>query len=352
MQIQSPSGHTDHAIEYVTRRLTKAGMQPVFTNKGGVLVTIKGENDTQHRFVTAHVDTLGAMVKEIKEDGALKIEQNRAGLVGFPWTGPIALWRREKERCLPEPSSLPIRRFMFIMMPKNKNAPMRTWKSGWMCGPAPGKRLRRLASGWGTLFHLTRPLSKRDTGFVKARHLDDKSQCGRHAGAFKTFERIRGETALYHPFFISATSKKWALGRMPGSRSLFANTCRLTWGRPGKGRHRMNLACPFVPKTVRGPYHYGLTNHLIRLAEEHHIAYQVDIYPHYASDASAAVRAGYDVKHALIGPGVDASHAYERDASGCFGKHVSAFVSLFAFKHGVNRVCEPWPCGFLRTACF
>lgn len=51
---------------------------------------------------------------------------------------------------------------------------------------------------------------------------------------------------------------------------------------------------------------------MIGLAEENGLNYQVDIYPHYASDASAAVRAGYDVKHALIGPGVDASHAYER----------------------------------------
>ena len=51
---------------------------------------------------------------------------------------------------------------------------------------------------------------------------------------------------------------------------------------------------------------------LIKLAKENDIPYELDIYPFYGSDASAAQRAGVDARAALIGPGVDASHSFER----------------------------------------
>lgn len=65
-------------------------------------------------------------------------------------------------------------------------------------------------------------------------------------------------------------------------------------------------------KDSSGPYHYGLRKHLVQLAKEHQINYKVDIYPYYGSDASAAMRAGHDLVHGLIGPGIDSSHAFER----------------------------------------
>lgn len=65
-------------------------------------------------------------------------------------------------------------------------------------------------------------------------------------------------------------------------------------------------------KDASGPYHYQLRKHLADLAEKHHIDYKLDIYPYYGSDASAAIKAGHDIVHGLIGPGIDASHAFER----------------------------------------
>ena len=51
---------------------------------------------------------------------------------------------------------------------------------------------------------------------------------------------------------------------------------------------------------------------VVAAAEEQGIDFAIDIYPHYGSDADAALDAGYDIRHALIGAGVYASHGYER----------------------------------------
>ena len=65
-------------------------------------------------------------------------------------------------------------------------------------------------------------------------------------------------------------------------------------------------------KDGSGPYNYTLRQHLVDLAKEKEIDYRLDIYPFYGSDASAAMHAGADVKHALLGAGIESSHSYER----------------------------------------
>ena len=65
-------------------------------------------------------------------------------------------------------------------------------------------------------------------------------------------------------------------------------------------------------KDKGGPYNYDIVSKLVALAEENGIDYAVDIYPFYGSDVEATLKAGYDIRHALIGPGVFASHGYER----------------------------------------
>lgn len=72
--INSPSGDTEEAIQFVEKYAKDLGYQTTLTNKGALLITVPGKNDEVQRCITAHVDTLGAMVKEIKEDGRLAIE--------------------------------------------------------------------------------------------------------------------------------------------------------------------------------------------------------------------------------------------------------------------------------------
>jgi putative aminopeptidase FrvX len=80
----------------------------------------------------------------------------------------------------------------------------------------------------------------------------------------------------------------------------------------GDGQNSDEFHASICVKDSGGPYHHGLSNHLRQLAEQHAISYKVDIYPYYGSDGEAFWHAGADVRVALIGPGVDASHNYER----------------------------------------
>ena len=83
-------------------------------------------------------------------------------------------------------------------------------------------------------------------------------------------------------------------------------------GAIGQGQTTDEYCVSICAKDSSGPYHYGMRKHLVKLAEQNDLYYQVDIYPFYGSDASAALRAGHDIIHGLIGPGVDASHSHER----------------------------------------
>ena len=80
----------------------------------------------------------------------------------------------------------------------------------------------------------------------------------------------------------------------------------------GKGQTSDELATTVCVKDSSGPYDRELSRRLVTLAREHDIDCRVDIYPEYASDVSQALRAGWDVRGGLVGPGVDASHSFER----------------------------------------
>jgi putative aminopeptidase FrvX len=80
----------------------------------------------------------------------------------------------------------------------------------------------------------------------------------------------------------------------------------------GEGQTSDEFHATLCVKDSRGPYHHGLSQRLRQQADDHRIPYKVDIYPYYGSDGGAFWRAGGDAAEALIGPGVDASHNYER----------------------------------------
>jgi putative aminopeptidase FrvX len=80
----------------------------------------------------------------------------------------------------------------------------------------------------------------------------------------------------------------------------------------GEGQTSDERAVTVCVKDGSGPYDHELSNELVALAQANAIDYRVDIYTHYASDVSQALRAGYDVRGGLVGPGVDGSHSFER----------------------------------------
>ncbi len=102
------------------------------------------------------------------------------------------------------------------------------------------------------------------------------------------------------------------MGVIQISRTETVEYLAVDMGAIGDGQATDEYSVSICAKDSSGPYNYKLRQHLVSLAKAHHVDYRVDIYPHYGSDASAAIRAGSDIVHGLIGPGIDASHAFER----------------------------------------
>jgi len=121
-----------------------------------------------------------------------------------------------------------------------------------------------------------------------------------------------------------------------GSAGVFPETLdellAVDMGAMGIGQSTDEFSVSICAKDSSGPYHYEMTRELRELAEAHNIPYQIDIYPYYGSDGSTYWRAGGQAKVALIGPGVDASHAYERTHQESI-QHTAHLIAQYLCKH-------------------
>jgi putative aminopeptidase FrvX len=306
----SPTGRAERAIRYVEHRLNACGLVTRRTNKGGILVTLSGRNDEVHRFLTAHVDTLGAMVKEIKENGRLKL----SAIGGFGWFAVDGAYCGVETRegkvipgtILASCSSVHVYKYAREkvrdddLMEVRLDARVKT-----------ADDVRELGVRVGDIVWFDPQVVETEAGFIKVRHLDDKAGVAILLELIEHF--VRSGILLPHTTHVLFSNyEEVGYGANSNIPSKVREYVAVDMGAIGRGQATDEFCVSICAKDSTGPYHWELTTKLIRLAEENGIYYQVDIYPHYGSDAGAAVLSGADVMHALIGPGVDASHAYER----------------------------------------
>ncbi|MGD8192026.1 M42 family metallopeptidase [Brevibacillus ginsengisoli] len=313
----SPSGNTGKVMGWVEEELDKLGVSYKRTNKGAVLATIPGINQEKHRLLTAHVDTLGAMVKEIKANGRLKL----ALIGGFMWNAI------EGEYCQIETGNGRIYTGTILTTKASVHVYGREGEKMERTENVMEVRLdekvtnkaETLALGIrvGDFVSFDPRVTVTESGFIKSRHLDDKASVAILLGIMKQI----GESNIQLPFtthFLISNNEEIGYG---GNSSVPTETVEyvaVDMGAIGDGQTTDEYCVSICAKDSSGPYHYGLRKHFVALAEENRLNYQVDIYPFYGSDASAALRAGYDVAHGLIGPGIDASHSHERTHKDAF----------------------------------
>ncbi len=307
----SPSGNTAKVMALVEEELTRLGIGYVRTNKGAVLATLPGSNDDKQRLLTAHVDTLGAMVKEIKENGRLKL----ALIGGFEWNAV------EGEHCMVETDSGRI--ITGTILSTKASVHVYGREAGKMERTEHNMEVRLdekvnsredvLALGIrvGDFVSFDPRVTVTESGFIKSRHIDDKASVAILFGVLKHL-RESGATLPYTTHFLISNNEEIGYGGNASVPERVVEYLAVDMGAIGDGQTTDEYCVSICAKDSSGPYHYGLRKHLVKLAEEHGLNYQVDIYPYYGSDASAALRAGYDIVHGLIGPGVDASHSHER----------------------------------------
>ena len=310
VNIPSPSGFTTKIMNVMAQKFEQVGVPYTRTNKGALIVTIAGHNDDEHRLLTAHTDTLGAMVKEIKPSGRLKLSM----VGGFRWNAV------EGEYCTIHTMDGNTVRGTILMHETTVHVYPNVGdlkrdehhiEVRLDAKTTSADETRALGIEVGDFVSFDARFEMTDTGFIKSRHLDDKASTALliELVTYLHKERI---TLPYTTHFYISNNEEIGFGGNASIPAQVVEYIAVDMGAIGDGQTSDEFTVSICAKDSSGPYHYELTRHLVALAKEQNIAYKFDIYPYYGSDASAAIRAGYDIKHALFGPGIEASHAYER----------------------------------------
>lgn len=284
--------------------------KPRRNRKGGLLVTLKGKDDRKHRMLTAHVDTLGAMVKEIKNNGRLRLDL----IGGFTWNSI------EGEYCQIETSSGKVYTGTILMHQQS----VHVYKDA---GKAERNQqnievridekvhtadeVRALGIEVGDFVSFDPRVEITESGYIKSRHLDDKASVGTLLMLIKHLVENQIELP-YTTHFLISNNEEIGYGGNSNITEETVEYLAVDMGAMGDGQSTDEYTVSICVKDASGPYNYKLRKHLVQLAEKNQIDYKLDIYPYYGSDASAAIRSGHDIIHGLIGPGIDSSHAYER----------------------------------------
>jgi len=311
LKIPSPTGNTHKAIDFVEELFNNLGLKTAKTVKGALVATIEGKNKDKEVTLSAHVDTLGAMVKEIKENGRLKIAQ----LGGYVWN------TIEGEHVHIE--TLCGKTYTGTIMTTKASSHVHGEGTKTIERNAENLEIRidekvlshddviNLGINVGDFVHFDPRTVVTESGFIKSRHLDDKAGVISLIAIARHLVNNNIMPNFTTNFFISTYEEvgHGAAASIPNKTFEFI---AVDMAAPGEGQTSDEFSVTIAAKDSSGPYDYDLRKRLINLAKENSINYKIDIYPYYGSDGSAALRSGYDFKVGLIGPGVDASHSFER----------------------------------------
>lgn len=310
-RIPSPTGFTEEAITYVEREFAALGVETRRTRKGGLLATLPGKDDASQRAVAAHVDTLGAMVKEIKSSGRLKLTKV-GGYSGNSIEGEYCLIHTAKGDAI-SGTILVTKASTHVHGPEHAKQERDEANLEVRLDAKVKSREDVLALGIqvGDFISFDPRTTLTETGFIKTRHLDDKACVGILFGAVKAMKEQGLQPAHTTHLFISNYEEvgHGAAGAFPEA---VTEVIALDMAAVGEGQTSDEYSVTICVKDSSGPYDYELSRRLQTIAAEEGLDYKIDIYPYYGSDASAALRAGGQFKAALVGPGIDASHSYER----------------------------------------
>ena len=308
MAIDSPSGFTEKVTDYLLEEYARLGYSAKRTVKGGVIAEIGGEGDPI--LTMAHVDTLGAVVAEIKSNGRLRLSPvggfnaNNAEAHNcrvYTYDGQIY----EGTIQLADAS---------LHVNKEYSTTQRTFQSVEVVldEPVTSKDdVKALGITNGCFVCADPNLVVTNSGYIKSRFLDDKLSAAILLGYAK-YIRENNITPLRKVYQHMTVFEEVGHGACASIPEDVTELLSVDMGCVGDGLECTERQVSICAKDGHGPYNYQVTTGLVNAAKKDSIDYAVDIYPFYGSDADAALSAGKDARHGLIGAGVYASHGYER----------------------------------------
>ncbi len=311
LAIDSPSGYTRQAAEHVMGAYEAMGLHPEMTRKGGVMVCLNPEAPAEDGLLLeAHLDTLGAMVSEISGSGRLHLtslggmqpnngEAENVRIVtrsGKIYTGTFQLKNASTHVNGEYASTKREYKTMEVVIDEEVSSREDVEKLGIMTGDVVCFDPRTVVT---------------PSGYIKSRFLDDKLSAAilLELAAQVASGEIKPKRRVWEHITVFEEVGHGGSASVPEG---VTEALSVDMGCVGDGLSCDERQVSICAKDSGGPYHYEVVSALIEAARRGGADFAVDVYPYYGSDVEATLRAGYDLRHGLIGPGVYASHGYER----------------------------------------
>ena len=310
IEIPSPTGYTDTIVRFVSTELTRLGLDVELTRRGAIRAIRPGAQEKGARALVSHLDTLGAQVKALKENG-------RASLV------PIGTWSARFAEGARTTIFTGEGAYRGTILPLKAsghtfNDEIDTLPIGWehvelrVDALARNREdLERLGMDIGDIVALDPQPEFVDNGFIVSRHLDNKAGVAVMLAALKAMQEEKAKTPV-NILFLFTIAEEVGIGASSVLTPDVASMITIDNGTTAPGQNSDEFGVTIAMADQTGPFDYHLTKKLVDLCKQNDIRYQKDVFKYYRSDSASALQAGADVRTALITFGVDASHGYER----------------------------------------
>ncbi len=310
LAIDSPTGFTGRAANWVLQAFTELGYSAQLTQKGGVLVDLGGSDADNGLLLAAHVDTLGAMVAEIKGNGRLRVTPLGGMNPNNAEAENVRVYTRSGKAI---EGTLQLCNAS-IHVNSDYNSTKRSFSAMEVVldeAVTSAHDARKLGLETGDIVCFDPRTRRTDSGYLKSRFLDDKLSVGILLG-FAKYLKDRNITPRRRVYIHITVYEEVGHGGAASVPAGVTEAISVDMGCVGDGLQCTERQVSICAKDSGGPYSYEVVGKLIAAAKKTGADYAVDVYPHYGSDVEATLSGGYDLRHGLIGPGVYASHGYER----------------------------------------
>ena len=328
LRTPSPSGRTDHIVQRIGDEMVRLGIPVELTRRGVLLGELKGVESGPDRAIIAHADTLGCMVRALKPNGRLEIVPIGTYSARFvegarvviyvdnlhrTYTGTILPLKASGHRYGDEINTFPIgwEHIEVRVDERVENA----------------DDLDALGIRVGDFVALDSEVVVTPSGYVNARHLDDKAGVASLLAAMAAVTEHEVELPVDLHLLVTI-AEEVGLGASHGLDADVAELVSVDNAVVAPDQHSSEHTVNLAMQDSTGPFDYHLTRRLIGLCETHDIPCRRDVYGYYRSDAASALEAGAETRAALVAFGVDASHGYERTHLDSL-RHTAELLALY-----------------------
>lgn len=328
LEIPSPTGRTDHVQQYVGERLQALGLPFHVTRRGSINASLDALSSGADRAVVVHTDTIGCMVKALKDSGRIEIRPIGTHSARFSEGAEVRIFTDDLEQYITG-TVLALK-----ASGHRYDQGVDTQGVGWEHVEVRVDEdvscpddLRRLGIDVGDFVALLSGAMVTPSGFVKARHLDDKAGVAAALAAFKAVRDADLQVPVTAHLLVTS-AEEVGQGATHGLDPLVAEIVSIDAAVVAPGQQSKEAAVSIAMADGVAPFDYHLTRKLIRIASEFDVPFCRDVFDYYRSDLATALEAGADTRTALLGFGVDATHGHERThADGLH--HLAQLVALY-----------------------